>query len=258
MTSITLSGLSALCKTPAALLKPSVTLIPDANAWAADVVTEENGMHFTLHLEEKETPVHLQFWGRHQVTNACAAAAIAKAAGLDIETISAGLGQAQPYARRGQRFRTHSGGMMIDQSYNANSDSTKAAIDELAECDGYRILVMGDLSVEHYMDEEDGIRMHRELGEYALNAGIDRMLTSGTMSAHAHTGFQKDGEHFADKGDLIEWLQTHLKQGVVVLVKGANASGMNKVVSACLSDSISGSLHESHEASGAAITTEGA
>ncbi|MTI15246.1 UDP-N-acetylmuramoyl-tripeptide--D-alanyl-D-alanine ligase [Sansalvadorimonas verongulae] len=222
----------------------------EANAWAGDVVTEENGMHFTLHLEEKETPVHLQFWGRHQVTNACAAATIAKAAGLDIETIAAGLGQAHPYARRGQRFRTHHGAMVIDQSYNANSDSTRAAIDELAECDGYRILVMGDLSAEHYLDEEDGIRMHRELGEYALNAGIDRVLTSGTISAHAHTGFQKDGEHFADKSDLITWLQTHLKQGVVALVKGANASGMNKVVSACLS--------ENHEAPSVATTTEGA
>ena len=221
-----------------------------ATSWASDVVTEDTGMHFTLHLDGKETPAHLQFWGRHQVTNACAAAAIAHAAGLDIETIAAGLGQARPYARRGQRFRTQSGAMVIDQSYNANEDSTRAAIDELAECDGYRILILGDLSVEHYLDEDDGKRMHRELGEYALNAGIDHLLTSGVMSAHAHTGFQKTGEHFDDKNDLIQWLHTHLKPGVVALVKGANASGMNTVVNACLT--------ENNEMPARAATTEGA
>ncbi|WP_281648608.1 UDP-N-acetylmuramoyl-tripeptide--D-alanyl-D-alanine ligase, partial [Parendozoicomonas sp. Alg238-R29] len=97
----------------------------NADSWPSDVVTEENGMHFILHLDGKETPVHLQFWGRHQVANACAAAAIAKAAGLDIETIAAGLGLARPYARRGQRFRTDNGAMIIDQSYNANPASTR-------------------------------------------------------------------------------------------------------------------------------------
>uniref|UniRef100_UPI00248EE43A glutamate ligase domain-containing protein n=1 Tax=Parendozoicomonas sp. Alg238-R29 TaxID=2993446 RepID=UPI00248EE43A len=137
---------------------------------------------------------------------------------------------------RGQRFRTDNGAMIIDQSYNANPASTRAAIDELADCDGYRILVMGDLSVEHYTCENEGAQMHRELGEYAHAAGIDRVLTSGTMSANVHTGFTRDSEHFIDKQELIAWLTPHLKPGVVVLVKGSLITGMNEVVSACISE----------------------
>ena len=208
----------------------------NATSWAGDIVTEDNGMHFTLHLDGKNTPVHLQFWGRHQVANACAAAAVAYAGGLDIETIAAGLGEARPYARRGQRFRTASGALVIDESYNANPDSTRASIDELVDCDGYRILIVGDMSEEHFASEEEGIRLHCELGEYARRAGIDRVLTYGNWSSHLHTGFQGEGKHFTDKQELCDWLLPHLNPGVVVLVKGSFSAGMNEIVSACLAD----------------------
>ncbi|MCL6268974.1 UDP-N-acetylmuramoyl-tripeptide--D-alanyl-D-alanine ligase [Sansalvadorimonas sp. 2012CJ34-2] len=209
----------------------------DATSRAEDIVTEDDGMHFTLHLDGKNTPVHLQFWGKHQVTNACAAAAVAYAAGIDIETIAAGLGEARPYARRGQRFRTGSGALIIDESYNANPESTQASIDELVDCDGYRILIVGDMSEEHFESEKDGIRLHRELGKYARKAGIDRVLTYGNWSSHLHTGFKGEGKHFTDKQELCDWLLPHLNPGVVVLVKGSFTAGMNQIVSACLADS---------------------
>ncbi len=205
-----------------------------ATSWASDIVTDEEGMHFTLHLAGQQAPVKLQFWGKHQVANACAAAAMASAAGLDIETIAAGLGAAKPYARRGQRFRTQEGAMVIDESYNANPDSTQAAIDSLADCRGHRILVLGELSSEHYLIQDDGIRMHRELGEYARKAGIDQVLTCGELSAHVHDEFQGKGQHFPEKNALIESLKPQLKDGVVVLIKGSMLTGMNDVVSACI------------------------
>ncbi len=208
-----------------------------ATCWPEKIITEDDGMHFTLHLGGKETLVHLQFWGKHQVANACAAATIAYAAGLDIETIAAGLGEARPYSRRGQRFRTDSGALVIDESYNANPDSTMAAVDELADCDGYRILILGDMSEEHFETEKDGARLHRELGEYARRAAVDRVLTYGNWSSHLHSGFKGEGQHFTDKKALCDWLIPHLNPGVVVLVKGSLTAGMNQVVSACLADS---------------------
>ena len=209
---------------------------PEATCWPSDIVTDDDGMHFTLHLSGQQTPVHLQFWGRHQIANACAAATVASAAGLDIEMIAAGLGEARPYARRGQRFRTANGALVIDESYNANLDSTRAAVDELVDCDGYRILIVGDLSEEHFLNETDGINLHREIGSYARSAGVDRVLTFGRWSHHIHSGFAGEGQHFEDKQELCNWLLPHLNAGVAVLVKGSMSTGMNDIVNACLAE----------------------
>lgn len=208
-----------------------------ATSWPSDIVTDEEGTSFMLHLAGEQAPVCLQFWGKHQVSNACAAAAMAHAAGLDIQTIANGLALAQPYARRGQRLRTAGGAMVIDESYNANPDSTCAAIDALVECSGQRILVLGELSKEHYLTQKEGIRMHQELGEYALNAGVDQILTCGVLSSHVHDTFLKSGKHFPEKNALIDWLKPQLQAGTVVLVKGSMLTGMNEVVKACLADS---------------------
>ena len=209
----------------------------EATCVPSHIVTTEDGTHFMLHLAGEQTPVYLQFWGKHQVANACAAAAMAHAAGLDILTIAAGLCRAQPYARRGQRFRTETGAVIIDESYNANPDSTRAAIDSLAECSGYRILVLGELSKEHYLTREEGVQMNRDLGEYARNAGIDQVLTCGVLSSHVHDTFQGDGQHFSEKDALIDWLKPRLKEGTIVLVKGSMLTGMNDVVSECIATS---------------------
>ncbi|CAM3553679.1 UDP-N-acetylmuramoyl-tripeptide--D-alanyl-D-alanine ligase [Parendozoicomonas haliclonae] len=233
-----------------------------ATSWPSDITTDEEGMHFTLNLAGKKTQVNLQFWGKHQVANACAAAVMAHAAGLDIETIAAGLGAARPYARRGQRFRSENGAMIIDESYNANPDSTKASIDALADCSGYRMLVLGELSAEHYLNRDEGIRMHRELGEYASQAGIDHVLTCGELSAHVHDTFSGEGQHFSEKNALIDWLKPHLNAGVVVLVKGSMLTGMNDVVTACIAKT-EPSIHshlssDSAQTASAAGTMEGA
>ncbi len=206
----------------------------EATSWPSDMVTDEEGTRFTLHLAGEQMPVQLQFWGKHQVANACAAATMAYAAGLDLATIAAGLASARPYARRGQRFRSATGAMIIDESYNANPDSTRAAIDSLAECAGNRILVLGELSKEHYVAAEDGVRMHQELGSYAQQLGIEQVLTCGQLSAHVHDTFQGKGQHFTDKSDLIDWLKPQLQPGTIVLVKGSMLTGMNDVVSACI------------------------
>ena len=119
---------------------------------------------------------------------------------------------------------------LIDDTYNANPDSFRAGIDVLSATAGQRILVMGDMA--ELGDQSQAL--HRQIGEYALQAGIDQVFTTGTWSA-AVTDVC-NGSHFKNTELLIEALKkaldkTRREQGkTVVLVKGSRSSRMDKVI----------------------------
>lgn len=209
-----------------------------ATAWADQIEHCATGIRCVLHLDGQQAPVSLRFRGRHNVANACAAAAMAWLAGQDIHSIVAGLQATQPGARRGQWFRGREGCIVIDESYNANRDSLRAAIDTLAVCTGCRMLVVSDLSAEQYTSPEEGDAVCRELGRYARSAGIDRLFTCGQSSAVLQEGFQGEGRHFADRDALAAWLPSALTADTVVLVKGSRVSAMEAVVEACRSEEV--------------------
>ncbi len=200
-----------------------------ADCYASDIQSLEDGMHFHLHMAGQSSPVHLHFWGEHQVANACAAAAVALAAGFSLEAVARGLENAQPYMRRGQRFRGVGGALVIDESYNANPSSTRAAIDVLAACPGEKILVMGDM-VELGDRSEAG---HLAMGQHAREVGVDIMLTYGEQTQKTQESWKGAGAHFTDKTLLIEDLLPRLGPDCAVLVKGSMSMGMNEVVRAC-------------------------
>ncbi len=121
---------------------------------------------------------------------------------------------------------------VIDDTYNANPDSVRAAIDVLARAHGERWLVLGDMGEVG----EQGIAFHREIGEYARAAGIDRLLTTGALAAHAVASFGPGGEHFADADALIAATDARLRSqgasGITLLVKGSRFMRMERVVAA--------------------------
>ena len=201
---------------------------------AEQLVSAADGVHFTLHLGDQTAPVHLPLWGHHQVSNACAAAAIAHAAGIDIETVAAGLHKTRPCSGRGSRFYTEQGALLIDESYNANPASIRAAIDVLAACQGERILVLSDLSEEHFNTSCEQHDVYCQLGEYASRAGIECLITLGSSSGAMHKKFQGEVHHFHDKQSLYEQLNPRLVAGTSVLIKGCNAAGMADLVDLCL------------------------
>jgi UDP-N-acetylmuramoyl-tripeptide--D-alanyl-D-alanine ligase len=182
---------------------------------------------FLARYHGQEIPVALQLAGSHNCRNALAAAAAALALGVGVDAIRAGLASVRPVAGRLQPRRCGAR-RVIDDSYNANPDSLAAAIGVLAGLGGRRWLVLGDLA-------ELGPRaaeLHREIGERARSAGIEHLVSAGTLSAHAGDAFGEGSRHFGDRSDLIDWLRKEAGYGDVLLVKGSRRSGMERVVAA--------------------------
>ncbi len=175
--------------------------------------------------------VHLAAAGVHNVRNALAAAACAIAAGIGADAIAGGLNAWRPAAGRGVTLRTPVG-MLIDDSYNANPDSVRAAIEMLAASPAPRVLVLGDMG-------EIGARapeFHREVGSYARACGIDALFAIGPLMREAADAFGANArhriQHFSDIDALIAALRTALQPGATVLVKGSRFMQMERVVHA--------------------------
>ena len=201
-----------------------------ADLSASDIELMESGCcRFTLHMftdtSIESQVVNLAIPGRHSVSNALAAAACAVAAGATIEQIVSGLETSQSPARRLQLKALAQGGQIIDDSYNASPESVRAAIDVLASRPGRRVLVLGDMA-ELGADAE---RMHLEVGDYALSAGIDQLYTLGNLSAAASRAFK--GEHFTDLDSLKAPLFDEIERSdLTLLIKGSRSSKMDLVV----------------------------
>jgi UDP-N-acetylmuramoyl-tripeptide--D-alanyl-D-alanine ligase len=162
--------------------------------------------------------------GLHNVRNALAAAACAHAAGVPPAAIGAGLGAFRPYSGRLQVKQAASGATLIDDSYNANPDSVRAAIDVLAACAAPTVLVLGDMGELG----EQGPAFHREIGAYARSSRIGALYAIGEASREAVKAFGADGRHFTAPEELVK----ALPGGATVLVKGSRFMRMERVVAA--------------------------
>jgi len=161
--------------------------------------------------------------GAHNVRNALAAAACAFAVGIKERVIAEGLSAFRPYTGRLQVKNAQSGATLIDDTYNANPDSVRAAIDVLAACPAPTVLVLGDMGEVG----EQGAEFHREVGAYARARKITNLLAIGEASRHAVDAFGKGGRHFASIESLLPSIQ-----GRSILVKGSRFMKMERVVAA--------------------------
>ena len=181
-----------------------------------------------LRTPQGEADATLAIPGVHNVRNALAAAACAFAMGIPLPGIAAGLTAFRPYTGRLQVKHAKSGATVIDDSYNANPDSVRAAIDVLASCPGPTALVLGDMGEVG----EQGPQFHREVGAYARSRGIARLLALGDASTHAVEAFGEGGQHFPDVDSLVGALGAGELQARTVLVKGSRFMKMERVVAA--------------------------
>jgi len=161
--------------------------------------------------------------GLHNVRNALAAAACAFAVGIEVKTIAQGLSAFRPYTGRLQVKKAASGATVIDDSYNANPDSVRAAIDVLASCPAPTALVLGDMGEVG----EHGVEFHREVGAYARTQGVSQLLALGDATRHAVEAFGAGAQRF----DTVDELVSNLKSNTV-LVKGSRFMKMERVVAA--------------------------
>jgi glycosyltransferase involved in cell wall biosynthesis len=142
-----------------------------------------------------------------------------------LEAMAAGLRAVLPAPGRMQIRRGRNGSRVIDDSYNANPGSVKAALDALANFPGRRLLVLGDMAELG----KDAQALHREVGAYAAAQGIDALYACGPLSALAAATFGAGGRAFADKTTLTQALIDLLAPDTTVLVKGSRAAGMEDV-----------------------------
>jgi len=173
---------------------------------------------------------HLPVPGEHNARNALAAAAACCAAGVPLAPIVRGLEHFDNVKGRLQRKAGLHGALLIDDSYNANPDSMRAAIDVLAALPGRRIFVMGDMGE---VGESAG-QLHDEIGGYAKSQGIDRLFALGEKSAAAAHNFAGGGGHFASVEALVEALQPLMDRDTTVLVKGSRFMRMERVIESIL------------------------
>ncbi|MGB3289925.1 MAG: bifunctional UDP-N-acetylmuramoyl-L-alanyl-D-glutamate--2,6-diaminopimelate ligase MurE/UDP-N-acetylmuramoyl-tripeptide--D-alanyl-D-alanine ligase MurF, partial [Burkholderiaceae bacterium] len=179
-----------------------------------------------IHTPVGNAGVALSAPGVHNLRNALAAAACALCAGVPLADIVRGLEAFNPVAGRMQPRKLASGFQLIDDTYNANPDSVRAAIDVLAQLAGKKVLVLGDMGEVG----ENGPAMHAEVGAYARERGIDILLAFGPASVNAAQAFGADARAF----DSMEQLNPHLLTLLPanILVKGSRSTRMERVVRA--------------------------
>lgn len=166
--------------------------------------------------------------GRHNVMNALAASAAALAAGADLAAIKQGLEGLSAVAGRLQRKTREDGGLLLDDTYNANPGSLRAAIDVLRDVPGEAWLVLGDMG-ELGGDAE---QMHADIGRYARAAGVACLYSLGPLAAHAAQAFGAPAQAFQTLDELLAALRDGLHPELTLLVKGSRAAGMERVVQA--------------------------
>ena len=188
--------------------------------------------HWTVLVDTPAGPLayDLHIAGRHNVRNSMAAAACALAAGAPLVAISQGLASFTPVPGRSRALEVKLAAhvlTLVDDTYNANPDSVRAAIDVLAELPAPRLLVLGDMGEVG----AQGPLFHREIGDYARERGIDSLFTLGEQAG------AMGGRHFGDVESLNAAVLEQLPRTASVLVKGSRFMKMERVVQAIAAQS---------------------
>ena len=202
---------------------------PAAEVNAAAIEHHVNGVGFVLTINEQQLSIALQVPGEHNVSNALAAAGACSAAGLKLEHIRQGLESFAAVSGRLQYYVLENGTRVIDDSYNANPDSVRAAIDVLGALPQPTLLVLGDMGEVG----PEGPQMHREVGQYAKQQGISHLLSFGEASQETSQSFGEGAQHCKLIEQVFEAIAS-LKPAAI-LIKGSRSMRMERVVQHLLS-----------------------
>lgn len=187
-------------------------------AWQVQITTPQGPLACALHIA-----------GRHNVRNALAATACALAAGVPLAAIAQGLDAFTPVKGRSRALGVVWAGRsltVVDDSYNANPDSVRAAIDVLADLPGPRLLVLGDMGEVG----DEGPQFHAEAGRYAFACGLEQLLALGAQTKHAVAAFGPGAQHFDNMAQLQEAVRAALPTVGSVLIKGSRFMKMEQVL----------------------------
>ncbi|HWF19345.1 MAG TPA: UDP-N-acetylmuramoyl-tripeptide--D-alanyl-D-alanine ligase, partial [Verrucomicrobiae bacterium] len=216
------------------------------NDWRpGNVQMDEQGMRFWVAGPKPNIAgeYRINLLGRHQVVNAVFAIAIGAELGLTREEIQGGLNECKPAKMRLQRWNWN-GVCVLDDAYNANADSMKAALQTLQEmpCRGRRVAVLGD------MGELGGHSRaaHEEAGRIAADMGIDQLFAVGSMAGvmanAARAAGLQDVDEFSDPVTAADAVKQFLRAGDVMLLKASRATRMERLTEALKSQTAAGKV----------------
>ena len=183
---------------------------------------------FLLITPDGERELLLRVGGSHNLVNALAAAAAARAAGASLDDIVSGLEEFRAVAGRLQLKAGVRNSWIIDDSYNANPSSVRAGLDVLRSVGGATWLVLGDMAELG----EHAVQSHVQIGEYARECGVQRLFAVGPESSRAAESFGAGAEWFPDAESLIRRLTSEVGSGVTLLIKGSRVNRLERVVQA--------------------------
>ena len=197
---------------------------------AHDIAWRNGAWSFQLWTQQTTLPCRLNIAGRHNILNALAATACALAAGMSLPVIVKGLESFEPVKGRSKSCEWQVEGhafTLVDDTYNANPDSVRAAIEVLAELPAPRLLVLGDMGEVGLQ----GTEFHQEVGAYAKACAIQSLFTLGDLCQHSSQAFE-GAVHFSDMDSLQARVLSDISAYNSVLVKGSRFMKMERVVEA--------------------------
>ncbi len=204
----------------------------NASVFATDVEADGDLMIFNLHIHAEEIPIRLPLAGIHNVSNACAAAAVLHGLGMDGKQIRQGLESVQAVSGRLQPVERITSVTVYDDSYNANPQSVIAAAEFLAAQPGHNWLVLGDMGELG----EDEVLLHKAVGRAAKRLGIDRILATGKLSKNTVKTFGNGAQWYESIDGLVEELQRTATEDTNILIKGSRFMEMERVVEALINE----------------------
>jgi UDP-N-acetylmuramoyl-tripeptide--D-alanyl-D-alanine ligase len=219
-------GLSADYQTATFGVQQTATVHSPADSYRIEWLEQGFVASFDVYTPNDQFKVKLQLAGEHNRLNALAAITACDALGISRQSMVQGLAALVPVDGRLQSITLANGVRVINDTYNANVDSVKAALQVLQAAPGRRTLVLGDLAELGDASES----AHAELGKQAQSLGIERLLTCGELSRHAADHFTGDTQHFSQQAQLIDFLRADVAAQDTLLVKGSRAAAMEKVV----------------------------
>lgn len=193
-----------------------------------------SGLFTDINLQTPQGNTHIQLpvLGQHNVLNALAACAACLAVNVSLEEIKQGLEKFSKVAGRFQIKKGKAGSQIIDDTYNANPASLKAALDVLHDLPGRHYLAIGDMGELG----ENSEHLHREAGKQARETGVARLYAIGKYAKYVTKSFGDDAQEFSDHSSMASAIKDKLASDVTLLVKGSRLMQMEKVVNALLAN----------------------
>ncbi len=203
----------------------SFGLAEQADVRAENIHTGLDGSRFELVFRGQRHAVVLPLLGLHNVRNALAVVAAGLALDMSLTDVITGLAAAEAVSGRLQWLRGKQGQRILNDAYNANPASVRAAVDVLKAADN-SWLVLGDMAELG----ENELALHAGVGRYAREQGIRHLLACGERSKKTTEAFGAGAHWFADRKTLATYLQQQTQDQDVILVKGSRSAGMDEVI----------------------------